>query len=124
MKVATPWITSPRFDLAAIIGPSVLVTLVVLVFGRQILALDAPPVWLWALLVLGIDVAHVYSSLFRTYLDRDEFQRRKTLYIAVPVLCWATGVALYAIGAKVFWIVLAYAAIYHFVRQQLSLIHI
>lgn len=118
MKVATPWITSPKFDLATIIGPSVVVTAIVLVFGRQIMSLDAPPVWLWMLLVLGIDVAHVYSSLFRTYLDKEEFQKRRTLYIVVPALCWTIGIALYAISAKLFWIVLAYAAIYHFVRQQ------
>ncbi|RYG66530.1 hypothetical protein EON77_17345, partial [bacterium] len=79
MRVATPWIHSPKFDLAAIIGPPVLITAIVLIWGRQIAAVSEIPPWLWIVLVLGIDVAHVYSSLFRTYLDREEFARRRTL---------------------------------------------
>ena len=118
MRVATPWIHSPRFDLAAIIGPSVVVTAVVLLFGRSLVAAPTPT-WLWIVLVLGIDVAHVYSSLFRTYFDREEFARRRTLYLVVPALCWIVGVGLYALGgAGAFWLVVAYLAIYHFVRQQ------
>lgn len=119
MRVATPWIYSPKFDLSAIIGPPVAVTAIVLVWGPQIAAIHDTPAWLWILLVLGIDVAHVYSSLFRTYFDRDEFQRRRTLYLLVPAVCWIGGVAIYAIwGPTLFWSAVAYFAIYHFVRQQ------
>lgn len=119
MRVSTPWIYSAKFDLFAIIGPPVAVTAVVLAFGDRISRIGDTPIWLWVLLVLGIDVAHVYSSLFRTYFDRDEFQRRRTLYLVVPVACWLTGVALYAVGgAGLFWTCVAYFAIYHFVRQQ------
>jgi hypothetical protein len=118
MRIATPWIYSPKFDLWAIIGPPVAITAVVLAFGNRLAQLDTPP-WLWVLLVLGIDVAHVYSSLFRTYFDRDEFNRRRTLYLVVPVLCWTLGVATYVVaGPAFFWSVIAYFAIYHFVRQQ------
>ncbi len=118
MRIATPWIYSPKFDLSAIIGPPVAITAIVLVWGNQLARLNEPP-WLWVLLVLGIDVAHVYSSLFRTYFDKDEFQKRKRLYMVVPALCWGTGVALYAVwGPMVFWSAVAYFAIYHFVRQQ------
>jgi hypothetical protein len=118
MRVATPWIYSPKFDLAAIIGPPVAITAVVLVWGRQIANLDIPP-WLWVLLILGIDVAHVYSSLFRTYFDKEEFRRRRRLYLIVPAVCWLAGIAIYALGGgDVFWTCVAYFAIYHFVRQQ------
>lgn len=119
MRVSTPWIYSPKFDLAAIIGPPALVTAIVLVWGRLLERLQELPIWLWILLVLGIDVAHVYSSLFRTYLDKEEFGRRRTLYIMVPILSWLGGVGLYAFaGPVVFWSAVAYFAIYHFVRQQ------
>ncbi|MBL8060379.1 MAG: hypothetical protein JNK63_06645 [Chthonomonas sp.] len=119
MSIATPWIYSKKFDLLAIIGPPVAVTLIVLTFGHRMAAFDDAPLWLWILLVLGIDVAHVYSSLFRTYLDKDEFQRRRALYIVVPILSWGAGILLYAFaGAGVFWGAVAYFAIYHFVRQQ------
>jgi hypothetical protein len=119
MRIATPWIYSPKFDLSAIIGPPVVITAIVFAFGNKIAAISETPTWLWILLVLGIDVAHVYSSLFRTYLDKDEFRRRKTLYLVVPAVCWLGGIAIYAaFGAAFFWGCVAYFAIYHFVRQQ------
>jgi hypothetical protein len=119
MRIKTPWIYSPKFDLLAIIGPPLAITAVVLIWGRQLSAIADEPIWLWVLLVLGVDVAHVYSSLFRTYFDRDEFRRRRTLYLIVPTACWAGGIALYAcFGPTVFWSAVAYFAIYHFVRQQ------
>ncbi len=119
MRIKTPWIYSPKFDLGAIIGPPVAITVLVLIFGKRWAAIDDTPPWLWVILVLGIDVAHVYSSLFRTYFDRDEFARRRKLYVSVPVLCWSSGFAIYAIwGATIFWSLIAYFAIYHFVRQQ------
>jgi hypothetical protein len=119
MRVSTPWIYSPKFDLSAIIGPPVLITTIVLIWGNKIAAINETPTWLWVLLVLGIDVAHVYSSLFRTYLDKDEFQRRKTLYLVVPTACWLGGIAVYYfLGPGIFWSCVAYFAIYHFVRQQ------
>lgn len=119
MRIATPWIYSPKFDLAAIIGPPVLITTIVLIWGNKIAAIGDTPPWLWILLVLGIDVAHVYSSLFRTYFDKDEFQKRRRLYIFAPILCWLIGVAVYiGLGAGFFWGCVAYFAIYHFVRQQ------
>jgi len=119
MKVRTPWIYSPKFDLAAIVGPPVAVTLIVLIWGKSLAAVSDTPPWLWVLLVLGVDVAHVYSSLFRTYFDRDEFNRRKTLYVLAPLLSWSIGVGIYAVmGPGFFWGCVAYFAIYHFVRQQ------
>lgn len=119
MRVKTPWIYSPKFDLAAIIGPPVVITTIVLIFGARLTQIQETPLWLWILLVLGIDVAHVYSSLFRTYFDKDEFARRKRLYIAVPFLVWGIGVAIYLLaGYATFWSAVAYFAIYHFVRQQ------
>jgi len=119
MRIATPWIYSPKFDLGAIIGPPVVITAIVLIWGNKLAAIQDMPSWLWIFLVLGIDVAHVYSSLFRTYFDREEFQRRKTLYLVVPAACWLGGIAIYAmLGPVVFWSGVAYFAIYHFVRQQ------
>ena len=119
MRVATPWIYSPKFDLAAIIGPPLVITAVVLMWGSKLATISDMPAWLWIILVLGIDVAHVYSSLFRTYFDKEEFQRRRTLYIVVPVVCWLGGMAIYYwLGPTNFWRGVAYFAIYHFVRQQ------
>jgi hypothetical protein len=76
------------------------------------------PDWAWVPAVLLIDVAHVWSTSFRVYLDKDELCRRPWLYSLVPVLGLAIGVALYSEGELVFWRVLAYLAVFHFIRQQ------
>lgn len=118
-KVATPWIYSPHFDGLAIMGPPIVATAIVALFGNRLAQVDQTPTWLWIVLVLGIDVAHVYSSLFRTYFDKEEFAKRRNLYLIVPVLSWLGGVLVFALfGPVVFWSGVAYFAIYHFVRQQ------
>lgn len=110
------WIASARFDLAFFLGPPILAVALVL----AIPALRAPglPLWGWVLFVVGIDVAHVYASLYRTYFDPEEFARRRTRYLATPLLCWGAGAILYSLGAIVFWRAVAYLAVFHFVRQQ------
>jgi len=113
-----PWIHSPALDGAFILAPALLVTAIVLLFPRAFGADSEIPLWVWATLIIGIDVAHVYSTLFRTYLDSEEFRNRRALYVLVPLLGWVAGVLLYSAGALVFWRVLAYLAVFHFVRQQ------
>jgi hypothetical protein len=73
---------------------------------------------LWAVLIVGVDVAHVYSTLYRTYFDPVEFRQRRTLYVIAPLLGWLAFVGLYSLAAMVFWRALAYLAVFHFVRQQ------
>ena len=70
--------------------------------------------------MLGIDVAHVWSTLFRTYLDADELRRRPLLYAAAPLLAWAVGVSAYGVSSGLFWSLFAYAAAWHFVKQQVG----
>jgi hypothetical protein len=67
---------------------------------------------------LLIDVAHVWGTGFRVYFDTNELKRRPWLYVLTPVIGFAAGVALYSRGELVFWRVLAYLAVFHFIRQQ------
>jgi hypothetical protein len=76
------------------------------------------PDWTWIPAVLLVDVAHVWGTGFRVYFDQREMQRRPWLYTIVPVVGWCAGIALYAVGELTFWRVLAYLAVFHFVRQQ------
>ena len=39
------------------------------------------PLWVWAVVIVGIDVSHVWSTLFRTYLDPQEFRRHRLLLL-------------------------------------------
>ncbi len=114
------WIVSRRFDVGLILGPPLLAVLLVL----SVPALRAPdvPLWGWLVFVVCIDVAHVYASLYRTYWDPEEFARRRTRYTLTPLVCLAVGVVLHSLGALVFWRVLAYVAVFHFVRQQFGFV--
>jgi hypothetical protein len=111
------WIHSPGLDLSLIIAPAFITSILVLLF-RFSNENASLPFWTWVVLILGVDVAHVYSSLFRTYLNPLDRQQYKTILIVVPVLCWILGVALYSAGFMLFWQVLAYIAVFHFARQQ------
>jgi len=113
------WVLSRRADLVLFGAPVVVAALVALVSWRAgVLHTDLPP-WGFALLIIGVDVAHVYSTAFRVYLDREELARRPGLYLGVPLACFGVGVAVHALGGpEGFWRVLAYLAVFHFVRQQ------
>jgi hypothetical protein len=91
------------------------VALLIVVYGHAQAALG---LWAWALLVIGVDVAHVYSTVYRTYFDPLERARLSGWLIAVPLGTWILGVVLYSMSAAAFWTVLAYTAVFHFVRQQ------
>lgn len=110
------WIHSPAFDGALILGPAVVSVLAVLLLPQ--LQIERTPPWGWLLFVVGVDVAHVWSSLYRTYLDPEEFARRRQRYLVTPLICFGAGVVVYSVGSLVFWRALAYLAVVHFVRQQ------
>jgi hypothetical protein len=112
------WLFSAPVDLGVFLG-SAMLSLAALAVGAYLGLLDAGrPDWAWVPAVLLIDVAHVYATGFRTYLDVDELKRRPWLYTLVPLIGLVLGVALYSEGELVLWRVLAYLAVFHFVRQQ------
>ena len=121
--VRRDWIGSARFDGAFILGPALLVTALVLLL-RPWIGGDEVPAPVWAVLVVGVDVTHVYSTLWRTYLDPAAFRRRRMLHTLAPLAGWAAFACLYGLGAGVFWRALAYLAAFHFVRQQYGLMMI
>jgi hypothetical protein len=112
-----PWIYSARVDGVFILAPALVVTALALLFRGSLAAASVQP-WMWGVLIIGVDVAHVYSTLYRTYADPAEFNARRTLYTLVPLLCWIGGTLLYCMGPLVFWRAIAYLAVFHFVRQQ------
>ncbi len=113
-----PWIQSPVFDIAWILGPAFFATGLAWLFASRFDTASHLPTWVWVALVLCVDVAHVYGTLYRTYFDREELARRPTLYGLAPFFCWLTGFALYANEPRAFWSALAYLAVFHFIRQQ------
>lgn len=123
MAQRQPWLYSSVADSAFLLAPAFLVTLVALLLPAQVAESHTPP-WMWLVLVVGVDVAHVYSTLYRTYLDPAARSKQRALLILAPLGCWAAGVALYGAGSTVFWRALAYLAIFHFVRQQFGFLRL
>lgn len=118
MRRPIPWLFSPAWDLGAFGGSALLALGVTLwAWGTGRSSADTSPAG-WVFAVLLVDVAHVHLTWFRVYLDPVERARRARLLVWTPLLCAAAGLLLYRAGPAVFWRALAYAAVFHFVRQQ------
>ncbi len=113
-----PWINSSVLDSLVILAPSFVSVGFAYLFEKQFGETEQLPAWAWVSFVLLIDVAHVYGTVFRTYFHSTEFKTRRKLLTLVPLFCWIGGVLLYSVGELVFWRVLAYLAVFHFIRQQ------
>lgn len=112
-----PWLWSWKIDLGVFLLPTAAAAL--LVAGARAAGFEGKtPEWGWFAFILCVDVAHVWATLFRSYLDPPELRRRPWLYALVPLGCWLTGVLLHRHSSLTFWRALAYVAVFHFIRQQ------
>lgn len=112
-----PWLHSPAIDGVFILSPPFIALLVVICFPARFQASSVIPVYYWLFLVVFIDVAHVYSTLYRTYFTPGAIKKNAFL-IVVPISCYIVGVLLHSYDGMLFWRILAYLAVFHFIRQQ------
>ncbi len=116
-----PFLRSPAFDLGWFVLPGLLAAIAGLAIG---LTSPEPPasesLLLWIGGVLLVDVAHVYASLYRTYLDPVARRLHRKRLIAAPLLCLWLGFLLHLESPLLFWGALAYVAIFHFIKQHLG----
>lgn len=121
----SPWIFGgPVSDFWIFAGPFLFSALLLVLFPRPLAGEQGQPMPLWAflLIVVGVDVAHVWGTLFRTYLDPDtRRQRWKLLWLSPPVIFLASFFA-HWYSPVLFWTGLAYIAIHHFMAQQYGLL--
>jgi hypothetical protein len=103
---------SSRFDLLWILSPPFIAVLLVALLQVFFPVMMHEPMTpgLWLFTVVGIDVAHVYSTVYRAGM-------KPRLLLMVPLLGFAVSALLYQLGSAVFWRSLAYLAVFHFVRQ-------
>ena len=86
-----PWIYSPQLDLLFIIAPPFFTLLVIFIFHDYFAAANVTlPAWI--ILVLLIDVSHVYSTLYRTYFDKETLQSHKLFLTFLPLCCWIVAI--------------------------------
>ncbi len=112
------WLHSAGFDLLWIIGPAFWVTILILLAPKSLIISNPLPSWAWVVLILLVDVGHVYSTLYRTYFSKTLFKKYATACTVAPIACWVIGILLYSIDGMFFWRCLSYVAVFHFVRQQ------
>src|SRR5687767_6290198 len=112
-----PWLADPFKESIFILAPALVPVAFVFLFQDYFLTTEVSTFW-WIVLVLCIDVSHVYSTLFRLYWDRQTFTNYKQLLILIPCFAFIIGFALHYYDSKIFWRVLAYIAVFHFIRQQ------
>lgn len=120
-----PWIHNAKTDGWFILSPPFIILLIIFLFQKQIQNLENDySFYTWLFLIVFVDVAHVYSTLFKTYFIKEEIQNRKLLYWGIPAVSWGIGLLLYQLGSLTFWSVLALIAVFHFIRQQYGFMRI
>ena len=119
-----PWIHSAFVDGVFILGTPFFIVAATLIFSVYFGKPDSMTFVSWAILVMGVDVSHVYSTIYRTYLDRETMHRHGTFLLLLPFAVLIACIVLYSFGALVFWRVMAYVAVFHFVRQQYGFLRV
>ncbi|HRP68413.1 MAG TPA: hypothetical protein PLY93_02665 [Turneriella sp.] len=119
-----PWIYNVWIDSLFILGIPFFITALILLLPASFRAPDSMTVVSWALLVVAVDVSHVYSTLYRTYLDKETRNQHSVFLYIMPFFVFVGCFILYSLGAMVFWRVVAYLAVYHFTRQQYGFLRI
>ncbi|KIG15479.1 hypothetical protein DB30_05502 [Enhygromyxa salina] len=112
------WLVSPRFDLGAFVVPGALALVLALMIGLQLEPAEDDSLALWIIGVVLVDVAHVWASLYRTYLDADARAHHRQLLQWTPVLVFLLAFMAHAVSPRLFWGALAYVAVFHFIKQQ------
>ncbi len=113
-----PWIGRPQIDIIFILLPPFVSLLIIALFPALFQDSTGIPDASWIVLILLVDVAHVYSTLYRTYFDPKSFSKQRFLLTAIPFIGFVGGVLAYSISSQFFWRLLAYTAVFHFIRQQ------
>lgn len=118
------WLTDPGKETMLIIAPLFLPVAIVFAFKNYFETHEEVTAGWWLLLVLMIDVSHVYSTVFRFYWEKETFQKYKSMLVIIPVAAFALGFMIHLYDAFLFWRLLAYAALFHFIRQQYGFVRL
>ncbi|MES2837024.1 MAG: hypothetical protein V4667_05840 [Bacteroidota bacterium] len=117
MNYKNNWIKSKGFDLAFILLPPFVCLLLIVIFPSFFETHESNQL-VWFVLVLCIDVGHVYTTIYRTYLDKETLNKNKLLFYFSPIVLYIVGVVLHSTDSIFFWRCITYLAVFHFIRQQ------
>jgi len=120
MQEKKVWIHSRTFDVLWFIFPQLIPALLIFFIPQTFLNQQRTEIFpiSWVLIVLAVDVAHVYSSVYKTYFKPEAKKKLHFKLKFLPLFVWMGGIFIYSISSYLFWSCLAYFAVYHFIRQQ------
>jgi hypothetical protein len=116
-----PYIYSPNKDLLLICLPSFFCIIFILFFHNYF---DTVSNWWWLLLIVGIDVTHVYTTLYKTYYNPNSKKLHHKKLLIIPFVCFILAFLVYVLDVSIFWSLLAYIAVFHFIRQQYGFVRL
>jgi hypothetical protein len=90
--------------------------------GNVLLRGGIMPLWAFIGLIVLFDVSHVWVTAYRAYTDKPEFLRRRFLYTATPVGAFFFSFLFHWHSPVLYWTLLAYVAVFHFVKQPYGFI--
>lgn len=111
------WLFSKKLDLLGMFLPVWICWAICFALPTSTLAQEFP-LWAWVAIILLIDVSHVWTTLFKSYLDKDSRKNHSYILKAAPILVLFGAFALVSASELWFWRVLAYLALFHFIKQQ------
>lgn len=111
------WLFSRNIDLFGLYIPVWLTWLLAFILPTTYLD-QSLPIWMWLAFVLLFDVAHVWSTIFKTYLDPEARKNHSFNLTFVPIGVFVACFMVLSFGEMIFWRCMAYLALYHFIKQQ------
>ena len=117
MKQNSVWLFGKKVDILGLYLPVWSALLILVLLPTDYHSNDIP-VWVWVIFVLGLDVGHVWTSIYRTYFSEKDRIRYKTYLWVVPLIAFLFFGFLAFINIGWYWMALAYFALYHFIKQQ------
>jgi hypothetical protein len=118
------WIGHPKVESIGVLSIPFLCVAILFFIPSSFLQSDSMPEFMWLFLVVFIDVGHVYSTIYRTYVDKPLINKHRNLFFGLPILLLVLSILLHTISSMLFWRCLAYFAVYHFIRQQYGFLKI
>lgn len=110
------WLVSQRFDVAILAIP--LLAALASLLTLQEAWRGALPLWAFLFVIVAFDVTHVWATVYLTYFDREVMKKRRLLLGLTPLLSFFVAYRVHSHSPSLFWSLLAYVAIFHFVQQQ------
>lgn len=117
VKLSKVWLLSKKLDLLVLFFP-VWFCWIFFFITSDAVSNQEVPLWCWVVVVLGIDVSHVWSTIYRTYFDAETRVAYKQKLLLIPLLVFILALAVNSYSVELFWRLMAYLALYHFIKQQ------